>query len=70
MVIDMGFMFALIIGLVFGFGLAYYLVGTAVNKSNNKGDSKGTIHHFSKQALQMKASEDNVHRDFPLLQIK
>ncbi|MBQ9983493.1 MAG: hypothetical protein IJP29_02785 [Lachnospiraceae bacterium] len=56
------FIIALIIGILFGVGLAYWIVGTLVDRSNNHGDSKGTFNHFSTQPIHMLASENNIRK--------
>lgn len=56
------FIIAFIIGILFGVGLAYWIVGTQVEKSNNHGDSKGDFKTFTSQPIHMLASENNIQK--------
>lgn len=59
----MGYLiFAIFLGVPLGVGLALTISASILNKSNNFGDSKGTLTTFSKKGLQGKYFKDHVSR--------
>ena len=56
---------ALLIGCFIGFGFAYMCIGMMVAKSNDHGDSKGTISDFTRGSWKIIGQQNNIkRRDF------
>lgn len=58
---------AFVLGLIVGIGFALALVGIAVNKSNNKGDSKASYHHFSDNPFCLQVTKESSSKKFDLM---
>ncbi|MCQ2533569.1 MAG: hypothetical protein MJ172_03265 [Clostridia bacterium] len=56
----LGYLLASTLGLLLGFGVALFVTANILLKSNNIGDSKGTIFDFSKEGIDMLYSEDRI----------
>lgn len=56
------FIIALLIGCFIGFGFAYMCVGMLVAKSNDHGDSKGSILDFTRGSFTILAKQNNIRK--------
>lgn len=56
------FIIALLVGCFIGFGFAYMCIGIMVAKSNDHGDSKGTIQDFSRGTWNLIGQRNNINR--------
>lgn len=56
------FIIALLVGCFIGFGFAYMCIGIMVAKSNNHGDSKGTLTDFTRGSWTLLGHQNNIRR--------
>ena len=56
------FIIALLIGCFIGFGFAYMYIGIMVAKSNDHGDSKGTLLDFTRGSWRVIGQRNNISR--------
>lgn len=52
--------FAVLFGLIYGFGIALLICAPILNRSNNLGDSKGGVDDFSKSGMRTYRTQDRV----------
>ena len=61
---DIGYLiFASILGIPCGVGIALYITSNLLDKSNNFGDSKGNVTTFSKEGIIGRNFKDRVSRN-------
>ena len=53
---------AILLGCFIGFSFAYMITAIMVTKSNDHGDSKGTLAHFAQTPLHMIQSKNNIKK--------
>lgn len=56
------FIIALLIGCFIGFGFAYMCIGMMVAKSNDHGDTKGTLQNFTRGSWKLVGQRNNISR--------